>query len=117
MIMETWLDLEQRYQHLLSTRFQGWEIGEGWKALVEEVLHELDQAAPDVRVTQVKEKFGTLRIYVANKKDDVAKEIVRSAEARSATICEICGQQGDLIREDAWVRVRCPDHRDQDDVG
>ena len=108
--METWLDLERRYHHLLSTRFRGWEVGRGWLSLVEEVLHELDQAAPDVRVTQVKEKLGSLRVYTEDKMKKEVKAILRRAEARSATICEVCGEAGDLIRADGLVRVRCHDH-------
>lgn len=111
-----WDEIEERYRHLLSSRFRGWEVGPGWLSLMEEVLHEIDQVAPDTEVTQIKEKFGTLRVYVANKKDDVVKAILRRAEARSAMICEVCGQEGGLIRYDAWVRVRCPVHREEDHV-
>jgi hypothetical protein len=107
-----WEDMEQRYQHLLSDRFRGWEVGLGWLSLLEEVLHELDQATSDVQVTQVKEKFGTLRVYVADKKDDLVKTFLRSAEVRSATVCEICGDAGELIRSDGWIRTRCKRHQE-----
>lgn len=114
--METWLDLEQRYHHVLSPRFRGWEIGAGWKALIEEVLHELGQQVPDVQVTQVKEKFGCLRVYTEDKTNDQIQAILRRAEARSAVICEVCGEAGNLLRDDGWVRVRCRDHGDGEHV-
>lgn len=108
--MTSYEELGQRYRHLLSDRFRGWEVGAGWLPLVEAVLRELDHVAPKTEVTQIKEKFGRLRVYVADKKDDVVKAILRHAEARSATICEVCGEAGTLIRDDGWVRVRCRDH-------
>ena len=82
----------------------------GSLTIVENVLSELDRAAPDVRVTQVKEKLGSLRVYTEDKTDDMVREIVGRAEVRSATICEVCGEAGNLFRDDGWVRVRCVAH-------
>ena len=58
-----------------------------------------------VRVAQVKEKFGTLRFYVNNGNSEVNAAITM-AEAMSARICEHCGSPGHP-RRGGWVKTRC----------
>lgn len=58
-----------------------------------------------VRVAQVKEKFGTLRFYVDNGNREVSAAIAL-AEMLSGRTCEYCGAQG-ARRSGGWVKVRC----------
>lgn len=58
-----------------------------------------------VRVAQVKEKFGSLRFYVDNGNSEVSAAIAL-AESLSGRTCEYCGAQG-TPRRGGWVKVRC----------
>lgn len=60
-------------------------------------------------ITQIKEKFGTLRFYYEG---DVGEEViyyVDFAEAMSACTCEVCGAVGEK-RNNGWVKVLCNIH-------
>lgn len=57
---------------------------------------------------QIKEKFGTLRVYY-NGGDDAIHGISAMAEAMSSIICEECGNSG-TIRNGTWVRTLCNQH-------
>jgi len=73
-------------------------------------------AVPQVLVTQVKEKFGTLRFYYYGG-DEKIDGMVRMAESMSALTCEECGAPG-KSRSGGWVRTLCDTHakgREADD--
>jgi len=87
-------------------------------------------------VDQVKKKFGTLRFYYHHEGQEIAihafdclssgpslrirpdrsglhqkvAEIVDKYEERSAHICEVCGQPGDLRTDLDWVLTLCDEH-------
>lgn len=56
---------------------------------------------PDIKITQIKEKFGTLRIYV-NKADDHVYGMINLAEQLSSTTCELTGKDGQLCWRGKW---------------
>lgn len=55
---------------------------------------------------QIKEKFGTLRIYTDNINDSVAGAIM-VAERLSACICESCGSTGERRSMRGWISTSC----------
>lgn len=65
------------------------------------------------RFSQVKEKYGTLRVYWGGRLSPEAtiqvEEAIALAEARSATCCEVCGEPGRL-HGDGWLTTRCAAH-------
>lgn len=63
---------------------------------------------PGMTIVQVKEKYGTLRIYTNFSYEEIDKLIDR-AEHASETICEVCGKEGKLKCENRWYLVRCKD--------
>lgn len=56
-------------------------------------------------IKQVKEKFGTLRVYLEGY-DNVIAEISNFAESMSVTTCEECGNIGE-IRKFKWIKTLC----------
>jgi hypothetical protein len=65
-------------------------------------------------VSQVKEKFGTLRFYI----DGGTKEhynYIRFAESMSAVTCETCGAPG-KTRGHGWYYTACDEHTHEDDL-
>jgi hypothetical protein len=59
-------------------------------------------------VTQVKEKFGTLRFYLTNETEAIT-EMIEDAEKKSSAICEVCGYKGKMMGA-TWFKVRCHRH-------
>lgn len=55
-------------------------------------------------VTQVKEKFGTLRYYCSG--NDNICDFIDYAEHASEHTCEACGEYGKL-RDDGWLVTQC----------
>jgi len=84
----------------------GIECGSGWKSLYEPIIALCKKE--NVDILQIKEKFGTLRFYVANISPFLDDEI-RKAEIASQNICEICGSSGKLRNSNGWLKVRCND--------
>ena len=60
-------------------------------------------------VLQVKEKFGTLRLYVKDASDDV-RAMIELAVERSAVTCEECEAAGRLRHGTGGMRTLCDDH-------
>lgn len=70
----------------------GVQCGPGWAKLVEPLLKLCEVYG--VEVLQVKEKFGTLRFYYANDREDRLSHLVAAAEEASGHTCEDCGENG-----------------------
>ena len=94
----------------------GFECGDGWYNLIyrlcEEIQGYIDNnkhlKIPQVEVTQVKEKYGTLRFYYdgGNEKID---GMVWLAEGLSAYICENCGHldSKNTLKGKGWIYNMC----------
>ena len=95
-----------------------WPWKEGKVITPEEVeqerlkMVEAEQYVPVV--SQVKEKFGTLRFYI-NGGTDEHYNYIRFAESMSARTCEKCGAPGKL-RGSGWYYTACDEHTDKDDL-
>lgn len=83
----------------------GCEHGDGWAALVETACRLLSESGGDVVFAQIKEKYGTLRIYV-NGGSDYIFGVIDAVEALSARVCEVCGSPGS-VRPGGWIVTRC----------
>lgn len=99
----------------------GWPTtGDGWRDLIETAANRIANAIaaePDAAVTlvQVKQKYGTLRVYWHGKSlsaeaEQVVQDAVARAEARSACTCEFCGRPGVLHSRGDWLSTACSDH-------
>lgn len=71
----------------------------------------LNKLIDDINITQIKQKFATLRVYgIFNKNVEV---IVKATEAICANTCEDCGRNGTsnvMVR--GWVKNLCSDCKD-----
>jgi len=59
-------------------------------------------------VSQVKEKFGTLRFYCSG--SDRIYTFIDMAETLSAVTCELCGKAGKCESVHGWVSTVCGEH-------
>jgi len=114
----------------------GLDIGDGWYDLIDKLCQKLTlikkTTGIQVKATQVKEKFGTLRFYYSyntenikkskkintildkdnpfNEKEielwgDMISQMVSSAENISANTCEVTGDYGVLHSNGTWVKT------------
>lgn len=101
-------------------------VGRGWHSILMRAHAELVTVLPNYQVEQVKEKYGTLRLYLGVYFDPVTGElgiareigarvgaIVQAAEEESSRTCEVCGEPGSMTGE-AWLKTLCPDHVEPD---
>jgi hypothetical protein len=90
----------------------GWShVGDGWVPLLEKLCTDLKATGFKEfdQVAQVKEKFGTLRVYFDCGLEPEQWVLVEAAERKSATICEDCGAPGEP-RHGGWIRTLCSIH-------
>lgn len=80
-------------------------VGNGWSALIHEAY---DKLPPTTSITDVKEKYGTLRIYC-----DAAPmsyhDILDSIEQKSAYVCEFCSAPATTTSIGGWLKTICQD--------
>jgi hypothetical protein len=94
------------------------ECGAGWQDLLERACARIRAAVQadggTFKFTQIKEKYGTARLYwegtLSPEADALVEEITDLAEARSACTCEVCGAEGCLHRSGGWLMTRCAAH-------
>lgn len=73
-----------------------------------EKLKEFLEYCP-VKFTQIKEKFGGLRIYFTGG-DEYIEGLVSMAESFSYQVCEVCGEKG-RPNENGWISTLCENCR------
>ena len=99
----------------------GFECGDGWYQLLKEACFKLEPIMASLkekdpegwwhgfyRASQIKEKYGTLRFYLAGNTPTTDK-IIERAERRSAKTCDVCGKPGKLTGS-GWYATRCKRH-------
>jgi len=81
-------------------------VGVGWKELIDELW--LLGEGKDFIVSDVKEKFGWLRIYFYSDIKGLQTKI-EDIERKSRVICEFCGSKEDvdLICLGSWLKNLC----------
>ena len=93
--------------------FEG--IGDGWYSLLYNLSSDLEKEiskfvslypnsqAP--KAVQVKEKFGSLTVYLSSGNEKMF-DLIDESRTQSMTICDQCGNLGKL-RTDGWWKVLC----------
>jgi hypothetical protein len=104
---------EIRSDETLSCMAWGFECGDGWSKLIEDMIKKIQQIVKEKQLTdfhfeQIKEKWGTLRVYTSNSCPEIDK-VIEEAEHISAVTCEICGAPG-KTRGGSWVQTLCDIH-------
>ncbi|WP_116654006.1 hypothetical protein [Pelagibacterium sediminicola] len=86
----------------------------GWYDLLQATFQILEERWPDRewQTTDIKEKFGGLRIYWAGDYPYAEDVFLDAAELLSEHICEECGAPGES-RAGGWIRTLCDQHAEQ----
>lgn len=90
------------------------ECGDGWFNFLVSLFNKIEleliksNLQGECYATQVKEKFGGLRVYKSTGNDKIY-DLIHEAERESYTICEMCGQPGKLWNK-GWLSTLCDEH-------
>ena len=96
----------------------------GWIGILDALFSGIDallddEQAKSFRAEQIKEKFGTLRLYVSFDRTDTRgvnpnpaalRSLVDAAVAASEVTCYTCGAPGEMRNLGGWATVRCDAH-------
>jgi hypothetical protein len=100
------VDLFYKYPHLFEwTGIAGFECRDGWLDLIDELSAKIVAIMPDAQASQVKEKYGELRMYMMSGSNEV-EDIIDWYTKKSLRTCEVCGNYGELY-DNGWMKVRC----------
>lgn len=83
------------------------ECGPGWDKLIDPLIALC--TLRKVKIVQIKEKFGGLRFYVEYSNPAIDRRITE-AEKQSFNICEMCGEPGELLKNNDWLKTLCALH-------
>jgi len=103
-------EFPKEYPKLFENVYCGYSCGAGWYPLLHTLCKLLQSYAENkslnIRIAQIKEKFGGLRFYYDGA-DDYAEGLVRMAEAMSWHICEDCGTTESVETKGGWIKTLC----------
>ena len=92
----------------------GCECSDGWFGLLDALCASIDSHIKHnwkheypYQFTQIKEKFGGLRVYDTGH-DDTIFGMICMAETMSHQICELCGHPARVCSSGYWLRTLCP---------
>lgn len=91
----------------------GCECGDGWFDIIDRACALIANhmkyrpECPPVEFSQIKEKFGTLRLYYFGG-DEYVSGVCSMAEAMSSRVCEVSGERGNLCHAGTWLRTLSP---------
>lgn len=83
-------------------------VGPGWRGLLDRAHEAALAVDPHYTVAQVKQKFGSLRLYLNGPAG--AQAVVEPFERESATVCEECAESAQLVKIGMWYTTLCPQH-------
>lgn len=97
-------ELYNNFEDLFCHAFWGFEVGPGWFNIIADFVIKLDshlRRNPDMMreeyiIMQIKEKFGSLRIYL-HSSDFYINSLIAETEKRAADCCTICGKKVEKV--------------------
>lgn len=102
--------LKNKYPNILQTNTQI-DCGDGWLKLLDVLcatcqrLTDTDKSFSQLKITYIKEKFGSLRISHNGTKE--FEPVIRMASYFSDYVCEKCGSTEGVTQTQGWVLTRC----------
>ncbi len=108
------LDKESTPKLSLRTPYElfGVEVEKGWVPLVKPIIERiqtLNAQGAGIEITQIKEKWGELCVYL-NRYPEGLDRMIQDAAEKSKRVCEHCGKPARRIfSTTGWVHTLCPD--------
>lgn len=107
-------NIKEKYSCILTGNFEilddiHIECDEGWVFILWSLCEELTEMnIPELKILQIKEKYGKLRVYPNIYCDEVAN-LIDTYEGVSEGICELCGKAGKLVGKHHF-KTLCEEH-------
>jgi len=108
--------LYEKHKNLFVDEWWGFEVPDTWMWIIEEYLKktqwDVDKNRLEIKILQIKEKFGGLRIYtqVMNDGDCLDEANIAYCEALADHTCAKCGiMHRDTKPTKGWITYLCPD--------
>ncbi|MGD0884486.1 MAG: hypothetical protein ABSA46_06345 [Thermodesulfovibrionales bacterium] len=110
--------LQSKYEFLHLSSMQrglrmafGFECGDGWMSLLEDLFAKINTEAKkanltEFKVVQVKQKFGDLVVCVV-KGNDAIDELIGAASKKAAATREDCSKPGRKREFNEWYSTQC----------
>lgn len=84
------------------------QVPTGWKSILHKGFQEMFHLGWDGEIRQIKEKFGSLRLYVQNETSEI-EEIISRMEDETESVCSVCG--GPRTKTSSgWIKHYCDEH-------
>lgn len=80
--------------------------GDGWTALLANMLLILKQSQSPVKIFNIIEYYGLLRVNYENG-DYFSRQVIELAQNSSRRICSVCGRRGRIEDVEGWFHVIC----------
>lgn len=111
MNVELELELRKKYPELLTELLWGIQCNNGWFWLLNNLCSQLQwdidrNKEPQMRITTIKEKFGTLRVYTTGSSER-QNGTIALAELMSASMCEECGSIERVSQTTGYITTLC----------
>ena len=91
----------------------GIECSKGWVGIIEPILTYIKEynigkeKDEQIEIHQIKEKFGTLRVYTSFETKELS-DLILEAEYQSTRTCELCGSQKNVGHTvGGWITTCC----------
>lgn len=99
-------------------RTAGFSCFEGWKPIIVRLLGRLSLIVKELpsderqtfAVVEIRQKFGTLTVYLSGGPTASMSEAIDEASEASMATCKVCGAAGTLADRKGWMSVRCQAH-------
>lgn len=99
-------------------RTAGVSCFEGWKPIIVRLLGRLSLVVKELpsderrtfAVLEIRQKFGTLTVYLSGGPTPAMSEAIDAAREASMVTCEVCGAPGTLAERRGWTSVKCHAH-------
>jgi hypothetical protein len=104
-------ELIEKHKDILDLRGgHGMNCWKGWYGIIDDMLATISKnIISNIKVVQIKEKFGALRVYT-EPYDRYTQGIIDMAETLSKHTCERCGEPSEMRSDLGWVKTLCLDH-------
>jgi hypothetical protein len=107
MSYDRWINIIKKYPSLFLNDQFYFEIDEGWYDLIDKMCGEIVVLGGSVgKFSQIKSKYGTLRVYMDEHHSEV-EDIISRYETLSGKVCEVCGEPAESTKQNGWIMTLC----------
>lgn len=86
-------------------------VPEGWKTILKDGFTKMFESGWDGKVFQIKEKFGSLRLYLNEHNEDL-NFIIDEMTKHTQSVCYRCGKPA-TTNTKGWFLYSCEEHKER----